>query len=466
MVKFAVVYGELSSSVKNKAIELLSRFLLDYTGEYPSCFRYGEEAVCPGYTCIYIGTKADNRYIRDHSEADLSKAEEYAISVKGGRVIIEGFDNSGLLYGCIDFYNKYILKFEFPHDPDRFCVNFFENELPDFEYSSSPSVKDRGLWSWGHVIYDYKSFIDHMLLLKMNTLIIWNDFVPVNAEEVVKYAKDSGIKVIWGFAWGWDIDCNQFSFDDLESKSREILHKYQNEYASLGVAGIYFQSFTELRTEKIGGVLIAKAVTDFVNATARLFYEMYPDIELQFGLHATSVKDRLEYIKNVDSRIRIIWEDCGAFPFSYLPSDLDEFYATLEFACATANLRGREDRYGIVTKGFTKLDWSEFKHIGGPFFMGTGSEYYKNGRIARKSKIWKYLQAFWLTNADKAYEMLKAVCNAKDGDLCITALVEDGMFEENILFPVALYAEMLWNCESDHKTLINEVALRNYITFA
>ena len=43
---------------------------------------------------------------------------------------------------------------------------------------------------------------------------------------------------------------------------------------------------------------------------------------------------------------------------------------------------------------------------------------------------------------------------------------EDGMFEENIMYPVVLYAEMLWNCNSDTKELIKTVAQRSYVCFA
>ena len=87
-------------------------------------------------------------------------------------------------------------------------------------------------------------------------------------------------------------------------------------------------------------------------------------------------------------------------------------------------------------------------------------------RIIRKSRIWKYLQAYWLTNADKAYEMVQAMVARKGGNLDITALVEDGMFEENIMYPVALYSEMLWDFSADIKTMMSEVALRNYVSFA
>ena len=68
--------------------------------------------------------------------------------------------------------------------------------------------------------------------------------------------------------------------------------------------------------------------------------------------------------------------------------------------------------------------------------------------------------------ADKAYEMVQEMCSIKGGELCAFALVEDGMFAENILQPVALEAEMLWSPETDLKALMREVALREYVTFA
>ena len=62
--------------------------------------------------------------------------------------------------------------------------------------------------------------------------------------------------------------------------------------------------------------------------------------------------------------------------------------------------------------------------------------------------------------------MIKAMASAKNGDLVVTALVEDGMFEENIMFPVALYSEMLWDNKTEFNQMINEVALRDYVDFA
>ncbi len=468
MKKLAIIYGELVNGVQKKAVEVLTEVLLDYTYEYPVCLSWAQAEKweqLSKYRCIYIGTKENQPYIQTHSKEKLFHKEEYAIRVEQDTVMIEGYDDAGVLYGCIDFYNKFILKYEYPHN-DRYRVNFFEKELPDFYHTSYPSVKDRGIWTWGHVIYDYRGFIDHMVKLKMNTLIVWNDFVPVNGADMVAYAHNCGVKVIWGYAWCWDTDCSKFSMDQVNDCAEEIFEKYEQEYAQLGGDGIYFQSFTELNTETIGGVLIAEAVTAFVNKTAAYFYEKYPDLEIQFGLHANSVKEKLSYIQHVDPRMRIVWENCGSFPFSYIPKDVEKFAETKEFVDKIAVLRGEGDHFGVVTKGLTKLDWSAFEHLGGPIHVGASSEFMKRDRVTRKHKIWKYIQAYWITNADKAYEMVQQMTALKQGDLYVTALVEDGMFEETIMYPVALYSEMLWDCEQDLKEMMSEVALREYVDFA
>lgn len=467
MKKVAIIYGKAENTLQKKAIEILSNIVLDYTIDFPVCFEYVNGVDYSEFNCIYIGTKGNNLYIKQNSKSEGLLNEGYDLWVENGVGVIEGADDAGVVYGCLDFYNKYIVNFEYTDDDNTFIANPFDTDiLADYRYSSAPAVKERGIWTWGHVIYDYKGFLDNMLKLKMNTVIIWNDFVPVNAKELIDYAHSINIKVIFGFAWLWDVDCAKNDLRHLDGFSEEIFEKYEKEYAHLGIDGIYFQSFTELQTEEIGGVLIAEAVTDFVNKTAALFFEKYSDLELQFGLHAESVSKKLEYIAKTDKRIRIVWENCGAFPFSYLPSDVKNFEETCTLVEKIEKLRGEEERFGVVTKGLTKLNWSAFEHPRGPQFIGTSSKFLKQNRIVRKSKIWKYLQAYWLTNADKAHEMVKLMSDIKRGDLYITALVEDGMFEENIMFPVALFSEMMWDCNTDTDKMINEVALRNYVDFA
>ncbi len=466
MKKLAIIYGKLETELQKRAVEELSSMLLEYTLEYPICIKCDTGADLSEYRCIYVGTKESNSYIRAHSPFALTKDEEYMISVKGGVAVIEGFDDSGALWGVLDFYNKYMLKYEYP-DNDNYRINFLlDGELPDFEYGSAPSVKERGLWTWGHVIYDYRGYLHNMMKLKMNRVVIWNDHLPVNAEDIVNYAHSVGIKVIWGFAWLWDTNCAAVDLKKLDGFSDLIFEKYEKEYAHAGGDGIYFQTFTELHTDNIGGVNIARAATDFVNRTAALFFEKYPDMEIQFGLHATSVKESLELIATTDKRIRIVWEDVGAFPFSYIPNDVKDFEGTMSLVDEIANLRGADDRFGVVTKGLVKLNWSEFEHLKGAQTIGVSSRALKENRIERKRRIWRYIQAAWLANSDKAYAAVKRMRELKGGDLTVLALVEDGMFEENIMFPVALYSEMLWNAEGDLKEITRAVAMRGYVDFA
>ena len=473
MKKFAVMYGRVESAVQRRAIEILSRTLLDHVGAYPACLPSDKGLDFEEYRCIYVGTKQTNDYIREHSTVTLTHAEEYHIKVVNAdeTVIIEGSDDNGVLYGCVDFYNRYIVGLQYVDDV-RYCVPAFDGRrLADFECTSYPSVKNRGLWTWGHVIYDYRGYIDHMVKLKMNTLIIWNDYAPLNAADLVRYAHENGVKIIWGFAWGWDADEKRITAQTLRDRSsmersREILALYERDYAQLGGDGIYFQSFTEFDKDVIEGCVIAELVTEFVNRTASLYYEKHPELEILFGLHATSVKEKLDYIQNVDPRICIVWEDCGAFPFAYVPRQLDTFDETAALIERIAVLRGKEDRFGVVTKSFTNLDWSKFSHLGGPVCLGNCSKAFKERTLADRKKFWKYMQAYWMTNADKALSMVRLMARAKDGDLYVTPLVEDGMFEAHLPFALALYSEMLWDAEGDVKDIMTRVALRDDVEFA
>lgn len=466
MKKIAIIYGESENSVQKKALEHISSVILEQTMAYPPCIKYSELPVENPYRCIYIGTKESNPYIRKNSAVTLYDSEEYYICVSDDSIMIEGYDDAGVLYGCVDFYNKYIVGFEDSNAyPSLFKSIIDADNLPNFTFTSAPSVKNRGIWTWGHVIYNYKSFIDNMMRLKFNTIIIWNDFVPVNAREMIDYAHSCNIKVIWGFSWLWDTNCTLVNLENLAESTDKILNVFETQYAPLGVDGIYFQSFTELTTERIGDVLIADAVTDFVNKTAAKFFDKFGNMELQFGIHATSVREQLEYIKKIDPRIRLYWEDLGSFPFAYDSGNISDYDNTMSFLSSIIGLRENE-KFGAVTKGFVCLDWNEFEHLAGSFYIGKCSKSVIANRTNRKNRNWRHNQAYWLANADKAFDTIKAMADGLKGNLYITALVEDGMFEENIMYPVALYSEMLWDTGADLKKLMSSVALRSYVEFA
>ena len=97
MQKIAVIYGTQNSAVQRKALERLTTILLDETLEYPMCIQYRDDLELSDYKCIYLGTKEDHPYIRSASKASLSAEESYHISAGGRTVIIEGFDDAGVL---------------------------------------------------------------------------------------------------------------------------------------------------------------------------------------------------------------------------------------------------------------------------------------------------------------------------------------------------------------------------------
>ena len=469
MKSVAIIYGSYKTGLQKKAVEMLSEIVQNETIEFPACFSVEENFDKEEFLCIYIGTKENNKFIAEKSDKILTKPEEYAILVKNDEIVIEGFDDSGVLYGCIDFYNRYIAPFVAIDTMGNKRVDLFkaETKLPEFFNQSAPKIKERGIWTWVHVIYDYKCFVENMAKLNMNCLILWNDFVPLNIDEVVSYAHDFGIKVILGYPWLWDnTDFSEINFEELDKESDRIVSEYEQNYKNLNIDGIYFQSFTELYQEKIGDVLVAEAVCDFVNKTADKIFGISPDLRLQFGLHAISVKDRSEYIKKTDKRIEIIWEDCGSMPFNYEPDALSDFDETKEFLKKITKLRGNDEKFGAVTKSFVRLDWMAFKHRKGPFVLGKSSENMHKNRMDRKKGMWRTVQAAWLKNGEKAREMIELMAKETGGNTCITALIEDGMFEKQIFHSVALYSEFLWDYSNKTDELSEQIALRDYIKFA
>jgi hypothetical protein len=336
--------------------------------------------------------------------------------------------------------------------------------MGDFELQSAPAIKNRGLWTWGHVIYDYKGYIDNMVKLKMNTLIMWNEFVPLNAKEIYEYAHASGVKLVWGYTWLYNFN-KPMDLSTIYDKVDGILNEFERDYKEISGDGIYFQTFTEYTDENANGVDIARTATDFVNHVAGRFYEKYPDLEIQFGLHAISCKNKLDIIKDVDPRIQIVWEDCGAFPFAYSPMAVSNFDETYAFAEKIATLRGDKENFGVVLKGCTCLDWPNFKHHDGPFNVGVSSKRMIQNRVERKSRGWRWAQTYWVTNGKYAQKMIKMLAEKTNGNMWMTDLVEDGVFEEKIYVPTAIYGELMWNPDIDFEYLYKLVTLRWNVEF-
>ena len=305
------------------------------------------------------------------------------------------------------------------------------------------SIKNRGIWTWGHVIYDYRAFFKNMVRLGFNRIVIWNDIRPLNAKAVLDEAHRNGIKLIWGFSWGWMDKCGEnvrnIGAERMNALQSEILVEFEN-YRDICADGIYFQSFTETDSESINGVSIADAAVGLVNSAADGIFKIMPDIELEFGLHATSVKNSLDIIAKTDERIRIVWEDCGAFPFDYDAHNIDGFEKTCDFVKKILFLRGENEKCGFVLKGMTKLDWSRFEYHTEPYEIGTADADFIAARAKEKEPLWEYVTDGWEKNGEYARQMINLI--SQNSLATADGLIEDGMFEYEIKRPPVMFSQM------------------------
>lgn len=431
------------------------------------------------YDIIAVGRCATHPILEDLEKSGLlelpNHAEGYSVYVgktDGDRqmIAIAGVDDQGVLYGCMQFINEYCGDVLY-RGADIWMTDCFkyplEKALPEWKSSSYPEIKTRAIWTWGFVIYNYRAFFENMARLRLNEIVIWNDFIPFNAKDIVNYAHGFGIKVIWGFAWGWTTRCEQIleALSDesaLQSIKNNVLETYKKQYADTYSDGIYFQSFTELSTDNVNGICVAETVTQLVNDIAGELLSENPELHIQFGLHASSVKTHLDVLKNVDKRIHIVWEDCGSFPYDYSPDRIYDFDQTYALTDELLSLRGEEERFGAVFKGMLKLDWTSFEHHDGGYILGERTRSFIDERQIQKDKIWKTIRGSWLKNAEYLRKTVLLVAS-KGKDSILQALVEDSMFENKITLPVAIYAETLWSPHSTIETIL-EKASKNPFT--
>jgi hypothetical protein len=208
----------------------------------------------------------------------------------------------------------------------------------------------------------------------------------------------------------------------------------------------------------IDGASIAELVTGWVNRIAGRLLEKYPDLWIQFGLHATSVKNEYEKLAEIDPRINITWEDAGSFPYAYDPANIKGLEETLDFTSKICSLRGAGEDFGIVMKGLRNLNWSKFEHQKGTYILGEAKESLVKAKALEASGFWRHIQANWVRNLDCVLKTIKTITEKERKRLSIVALVEDGLWEEHMWCPVALYAEALWNADEDPEEIIRKVS--------
>jgi hypothetical protein len=372
-------------------------------------------------------------------------------------LLAAGRDAAGVLHGIEDLAARVVGIGG--ADPTAWGSQRALDGVAPFASAGTPRITRRGIWSWGYVVYDHRRFIDDMARLRMNALTLWNDEPPGNAAEVVAHAHDRGIEVVWGFHWGWGI--GGFDLADPDHVAwvrRTVLDTYERKYAGIPHDGIYFQTATEVRDTRIGGVPVARLARNLANDVGRALLERHPDLRIQFGLHATSILDHCGELEELDPRISIVWEDAGVIPWSYVPvnelpdTPLGTVDATVAYGRRLAALRGRAE-FAMVAKGFTALRWdTEFEHHG-PFLLGERDPTWNRRRLAERRPIWDRADGLWMTNWPHASRFFRETLAECPRSTDVRALVEDGLLEERIAPSIALFANLLWDPLADGRDL-------------
>ncbi|MBO5755911.1 MAG: hypothetical protein J6R89_07655 [Clostridia bacterium] len=470
-----IIYSSYRGVAK-RAIQLLSREVGRYVIREQGVYRIHvlpceQEGVEVSKNAFLIGCYGESELIRSHVAADEVPEGGFLVKVianpadeEGRLVVLTAKEEKGLLYAVISFLDDYLPDHAPFHGSNRMPELGFDKPLPVYSFSEVPAYKKRSVFTWGHSINDYRAYIDNMARVRLNELILWNDYVPVNIDEIIDYAHSYGITVVLGYSWGWNEMRGAGTALDQEYLNRvkeRAVKEYRETYAPLGCDGIYFQSFTERTDDSINGKEIAAAVTDMVNEIAEEMWKITPDLRLLFGLHATSVKNRLSEIARVNPKIDIMWEDCGTFPYNYYTTvkSEEEFEETLAFTKEMLHLRGGVG-VGLVFKGVMMLDWNKFVHQTGPYVMGNNHPDVSDHDRHVRAGGWRIYAADWMKNGAYARRMMAFIEENKLGEVHMCTA---GTFDGGIYLPFALCAELFYRADQDYTDTLHHVARRSYI---
>jgi hypothetical protein len=306
--------------------------------------------------------------------------------------------------------------------------------------------------------------------LKMNRIIVWNDVPPVNCRQFIEYAHSRGIKVVLGYSWGYALaKLDPTNPEHQRAIKTEVLRNFENRYKDLGMDGIYFQNFTEQSGTNVGGRTIAAVARDWVNDMARALLAKHPRLRLEWGLHASSIRENYGDLKSLDRRVKIVWEDAGEMPYSYDPEASAAAVqaarqglpdATIEYSKKLATLRAGEE-FAMCAKGWIQLRWPSESEPHGSFLLGERTHEFIINRLRERQPRWDYVNAKWIANYPVAMRFFREVRGATAAPMTVVGLVDDGMFEERIQPSVSLLGEMLWNPNRSEREVL-EAALSPY----
>jgi hypothetical protein len=480
---WTVVYGRLEGC-ERRAVELLTSELGDLLLREPGRYcthvlpcRSAAERISPKGNVFLVGTPQSNPVLAGYLKpGDLPEGGylvRYVAEAERDVIVMAGSTPAAVIWAVSDFCQDGVTALRpergngisYARDvfanPDTFASKrrLYEHSNGALSYESRrvPQTRIRSLFTWAHPIDDYREFLRNMARLKLNRVYLWNDYPPLNADEVVEWAHSWGIEVFWGFPWGWDngnVLRKNAKSDQLAMRD-SILAAWRKTWRDLPGDGIYFQTYTETAPDGVGDESIAAKAVKLVNAVAAQMFAEKPSQRIVFGLHATSVRGEMKTIAKTDPRLKILWEDPPQFPYSinFPASMMDE---KKDFALVDEIVTDRSRPVGIVWKSQLLQDWSYWRHQEGPYLLGvTSRRTYESDRIIH-DQLWKNYTANWITKAPIAYREAKRA-HAAGPHVELNSAVQ---FNGPIRFPTALMAELFFSTEEPLEKIMKRVLSR------
>lgn len=150
--KWEIIYGKYAG-LEKRAVELMYMTLKKYV---PYICEVTASPTDRTKRKIFIGTKSSNRLIDEKLSGITFAKNEIYYKVTKDEIIISGYDDSAVYYAACTLVDDFI-----PRGMDAPAKHILElipfiDDFKNEEYRLIPSTDDRGLWTWGHVIFDYK----------------------------------------------------------------------------------------------------------------------------------------------------------------------------------------------------------------------------------------------------------------------------------------------------------------------
>ena len=449
-----IALAETTGGIEGYTSRELRRVFREQVGvELPAA--QGAEQLPTGDTDVIVLGTADNNsalraLLREGFLPEPAQAQGYAMRCAPrpghpGRwlLAIAGADPAGALHALRDLEHYH--RAAFHRAGGRLVAEQFARQ----DY---PRIAYRGHWVWGCNMPDKPAWIENMSRWKLNELIHWDNAPPAQARAYVDFAHERGVRVVWGFGWGWvpawnytlpaDFDHGVGDGVEMCGSSpgnrrffrREILRKVREVYAPTGCDGLYFQAFTECpkcRCPRCAGRTMGELLLEFVNPIVDDIKREFPALWISCGIHHDF--GDYAYLKDLDVRCNIYWENCAS----------------------GTSVRGEEEDFGYLYKSI-------------PYGHGYSADCPADPPYTEASlKAWMDGNADWYAvpggrNAHVQYvtflqRWARCFLGKRSAQTHAGVVADHAVFCRRTPFPFAALAEAQWNPDADAAATVNDL---------